>query len=699
MIEQLRLRNFRRYRDATLRFEAGVNFIEGRNNVGKTSLFYAIEYALFGRVENFKTIRSLMQPGKRSLGVELVFQGQKSGKYRLQRMHQLPAKSKKTLEGHFTLKEILDDGERYLLASDFGDTEDKLALKMQELTGLTRRLFSIALHMRQGEIPQILEGAKQLDIVLGVTAASMAEDELRQMALELEKESAGLPVLLERLRSIGGELGKVTEEATNLNAERKATADKLKAMGEAPDPRAELDRQLGPLNEKLAGFEDRLQKTELARQRLDDEKQRQVEAIKSGTKEDVEKELAKFEAEAAKRGGTLEKLRSDLEGVNAEQRKLDAQRGDLAGRIERRKSLPKGKGAKCEMCGAPIKAADTAKELADWTAELEKLDKTLADCRERQKKHQAAVDAENSAERKQHERVTQLTRQRDHLAQIETDLSKREKQLAEATDAEKAAFAAIQTEAKTLAPKLQAAKYEVTWKLDAEPAAVIDSIRSAIEALRQTLAERVGRQIAERQALADLLERFEVQAQGLQRRQSDLEREQATATAEASAQQVKAARAVRFRGISAGFKAFQVQIRSEAASKLAADTIELHRQLAETDEFASLSIDPAQYSVQVTPRDLGEEVPAGLYEGGGHRLLLGLAFRLAVARLVDQHPFLILDEPTYGLDMPHREALLNRIGNQNMARQILLITHQAPSNVTGRRIKVARQDKETVVVE
>ena len=67
MIERLRLRNFRRYRDATLRFQPGVNFIEGQNNVGKTSLFYAIEYAFFGRVENFKTIRSLMQPGKRSL--------------------------------------------------------------------------------------------------------------------------------------------------------------------------------------------------------------------------------------------------------------------------------------------------------------------------------------------------------------------------------------------------------------------------------------------------------------------------------------------------------------------------------------------------------------------------------------------------------------------------------------------------------
>ena len=108
--------------------------------------------------------------------------------------------------------------QRYLLASDFGDTEDKLALKLQELIGLTRRLFSVALHMRQGDIAAILDGARQLDIVLGVTAASMAEEELRQLALEFEKESAGLPVLLERLRSVGAERSSVRQEAPRQGA-------------------------------------------------------------------------------------------------------------------------------------------------------------------------------------------------------------------------------------------------------------------------------------------------------------------------------------------------------------------------------------------------------------------------------------------------------------------------------------------------
>src|SRR5262245_47783101 len=422
MIERARLRNFRRYRDATLRFEGGVNIIEGENNVGKTSLFYAIEYALFGRVDNFKTIRSLMQPGKRSLGVELVLRGRNGERFRLQRVHQMPPKSKKTLEGHFTLKELLEEGERYLLASDFGDTEDKLALAIRDLTGLTRRMFSVAVHMRQGDMPSILDGAKELDIVLGVTAAAMAEDELRQMAMELEKECAGLPVLHERLRSLGSELTNVSEELTTVRSERTATDKKLEALGEAADPRVELDRQLGPLNGKVAAFEECQRASHLARHRLDDENHRFAETSGAGTRDEVEKELAALAATSAARAKTLDRLRGELERAGTEQRKLEARRGDLAGRIERRKSLPKGKGAKCEVCGAPIKAAETAKELAEWTAEIDQLDKALGDAETQLKRLQTSADAESAAERKQLERAAQLTRHRDQLVQLEATI-------------------------------------------------------------------------------------------------------------------------------------------------------------------------------------------------------------------------------------------------------------------------------------
>lgn len=701
MIERVRLRNFRRYREAALVLKPGVNFIEGQNNVGKTSLFYAIEYALFGRVENFKTIRSLMQPGRRSLGVEVVFRGPTGERYLLQRAHIMPPKSKTKMDGHFTLKALAEDAERYLLASDFGDTEDQLALKLQELTGLTRRLFSVALHMRQGDIAAILDGAKQLDIVLGVTAAAMAEDELRQMALELEKETAGLAVLQERLRALGGELTQVAAEAAKATAEQKHTAHKLAALSGATAGGAtgNLEGLVVPLLERADALEEAADARASAEQRLSDEKERRAEVGTDVSTEAADAELAKLKADGAERAATAKALRADLADASAAHRKLDQRRGDLSGRIERRRGLSTDARATCEACGAPIDPAHVAKELTTWTAELDALDSAIEESEGKQAELRDALATEETAERAASERAAELKRVRDQISQLDAAVAKRQKEFDAASGAVTAAFAALKADANAASPKLAKAGFEPKWALSGDPADAVESVRDAIQAMRTAQAERAGRQTAQRQGLTELLERIDAQAAALTKRQAELEREQATTAAEVNSQTAKAARAVRFRRLSAGFKELQTRIRSDAATKLAADTLALHRQLSQRDEFEALTIDSTHYAVQVVPRDIGEEVPAGLYEGGGHRLLLGLSFRLAVARLVEHCPFLLLDEPTYGLDAAHREALLNRIADLTVAKQYLLVTHQAMGDVAGNRIQVARQGKETIVVE
>src|SRR5207249_3819139 len=104
----------------------------------------------------------------RSVGVELIFNGRDGNEYRLQRLHALPPRAKSPVrpgdgarslarttkvEGHFTLKVKIkpdgdaekaeDAGERYVLSSDFQDHEEALALKLQEILGLSRRSFDV----------------------------------------------------------------------------------------------------------------------------------------------------------------------------------------------------------------------------------------------------------------------------------------------------------------------------------------------------------------------------------------------------------------------------------------------------------------------------------------------------------------------------------------------------------------------------
>src|SRR5262249_4361822 len=159
--------------------------------------------------------------------------------------------------------------------------------------------------------------------------------ELRQMALELEKESAGLAVLEERLRGFSGELVKAAGEMSALAGEKQTLAEKLAALGEAADPRMEFERRGAPLAAVLTTHQRRFEEAELARRRLVDEQERRDAALRQGGKEEVDKELAKLETEAAARAKALKKVRGELEELEAGQRKLDQQRGDLSGRIER----------------------------------------------------------------------------------------------------------------------------------------------------------------------------------------------------------------------------------------------------------------------------------------------------------------------------------------------------------------------------
>src|SRR6185437_4667171 len=130
---------------------------------------------------------------------------------------------------------------------------------------------------------------------------AMAEDELRQLALELEKESAGLPVLRERIRAIGAELDQVTKEASTIAAERATTTAKLAVLGEAPDPRKELDRRLSPLMIAIASMDEHSLGIQLAARRRDDERERLDEQLKAGPKEAIEKELTELAAKTATR--------------------------------------------------------------------------------------------------------------------------------------------------------------------------------------------------------------------------------------------------------------------------------------------------------------------------------------------------------------------------------------------------------------
>src|SRR5262249_19559513 len=153
------------------------------------------------------------------------------------------------------------------------------------------------------------------------------------------------------------------------------------------------------------------------------------------------------------------------------------------------------------------------KELTQWTADLEQLEKSLAEFQAKQATLRDSIDRENAGEK----------------------FAKRQAEADTTATTEKEALGTVLKEAKSIAAIAKEAGVEATWDERGEPAAIAASIRHAIQALKQAMAEKAGRSLAQKQALTELIQRFEVQAQTMTKRQTDLEREQAAALADAGA--------------------------------------------------------------------------------------------------------------------------------------------------------------------
>ena len=673
MIERIWLRNFRRYVDEKVDLTKGVNFIDGPNNAGKSTVLYAIEYALFGRVGAIKQIHTLMHPGSKEVGVELRFVGVDGARYRLQRMHEKPPRSRTNVVGHFTLKRLNDDGEVYVLSTDFQDKEEQLALKLQEILGLSRRLFDVAVHVKQGEIASMLEGAPELDTVLGVTASVLAADEMRAMALEREKEAGSLSVLEATLLGLRDDIVDGEARAQKAEAEVASVRAEEEALQERRAHNAAALAAVDAFGDAVDAFEGALDDVRSLKSEVD----RLTAAVTTLGNVDV---LA-AEQESLEAGQGAQ--REELSRLDDERSRLERHQGDLLGRIARREA--QGTAPSCESCGQAVDVAAALAGLKAWQDEA------------------AASEAKIAATR-----VAQATTS-EALAVAEV----RRKEIV----ASRSTWEALASAQSALAvPMAAVAKAEVNLRqgaaaLGGEGADVVEAGADLADVVGETLHKRLEGWLEERRVILQSERvRTETILEGLSARRSRAEellaelrergkgaaRECARVEAEVERLQEKKALAVRLRKLAAAFKELQVTLRDQAAAELSVEVLNLHQQLsAPEQEYKTLSIDPARYVVNVTPHDIGSEVPAHLFQGGGHKLLLGLAFKLAVARRVGACPFILLDEPTYGLDEQRRASLLGRIAGLEASKQMILITHHDVGDVDGHHIRILKKGKKS----
>jgi exonuclease SbcC len=400
IVERLRLKNFRSYKEAEVAFEPGVTLFEGDIGSGKSSLLFAIEFALFGLAD---------VPGE-----HLLRAGEKDGLIELQfrnagRTYTVGRKLTRSKAGGATQKDafLVVDGvkEDYSVEQLRAAVIKVLGFRENAATKSKSQVFRYGVFTPQEEMKSILEqGAEErrqtLRRAFGIEEykrarenADLLKQALRERAAGLEAVLAGVPRLEEERQAalrerdmFESQVKGAKAQRTAAQAERKEAEARLRE-GEALETRErEAERALSTIEvertkqaERKLFAETRLK--ELTALEGEVEPLREAAAAMPRLEEDLAAAEAKEEArrkldqELAKAETRLKSLEARKEEIAQESemlRKVTNSSGEIqAGKRaldEARKALEKVR----EEAAAAREAADRAASLKVRLASLER---------------------------------------------------------------------------------------------------------------------------------------------------------------------------------------------------------------------------------------------------------------------------------------------------------------------------------------
>ncbi|MHA1499080.1 MAG: AAA family ATPase [Promethearchaeota archaeon] len=800
MIESIRLKSFRKHEDMILEFDEKFNLIHGRNNAGKTTVFFAIEYCLFGGVLGFKKISQLTSFKSKTIGVELIFRSRNGDRFKLQRMHKLVGKTL-AAKGFFTLKKLGDDGESYIMASDFGDREEALSLKINELTGISKRFFETGIHFHQGTISEILNGSKKLDIVFGITAASTLSDIFKIKALEYEKELGNIDKVKIQLDQSLKEKAESTEKAKDqakkieglqnniivkeeqiksLQIMKKTSEDISSAVVEYETSKKNFDEikvkdvlfrkefeelkakygSKSKLDDKLKAGQKNVEKTKKELKNIEIKIDNSQDSIRTSEKEQIEiknklknivdvteelKELtqevggkqelkSQLSSDSSKVKETFQKitqLEQELEQLQVILRDSEREKGDIDGMLNRRIST-KDK-PKCEYCGAPIDPSKIQEEISKLQTSLKVLEKKITTSEKKsnssKRKKISGLDLEKNLttitqnlkkqEKSIEEYKKQLNETRSKESEINKDLNTLETQLTQYDDLEHK-INGTKNELENYEKNLEKmiddlislcngiqqnltnqieglkdkdnefanAVLQVVGKLKiTKDNFTYDSITKIRDELKELILTKNSEITTTLDILKTQLQEYEEYEKDVQAQILKLDKEIAKFEKEINLLKNKEALTKKYRSFQNAFNEVQNIIRQNASKVLEQKILSIHKNLSADDEFEKVNIDSDNYSLSVLPKGIesDELYPAMVYQGGGHKLILGLSYKIALGDLIGSPPFLLIDEPTEFMDSNNRINLLSNLSAISDKSQILLITHQDVDKIQAKK--------------
>ncbi|PIO06310.1 hypothetical protein COT29_01610 [Candidatus Micrarchaeota archaeon CG08_land_8_20_14_0_20_59_11] len=659
----LDIENVRSYSSARVAFPPGVTLFEGDIGSGKSSLLYAIEFALFG-LGDLKAEHVLRHGARHGF---VALEAEINGRQYVFR---------RTLERKKTVQQgeacIIEDG----VSRSYAPSEMKPAVL--KILGFneppspksTSEIYRYAVFTPQEEMKLVLslkddERLQTIRKALRVEEYKTAQDNAKTLLQDVRRSEDRLEGALEDAESLDKEKAEIEAKITSWKNETKKLGDAAKCASDAFVVADNAFSAISKERERLLVLKNEAQSLERA---IEEKKKAAKQCADDAVR--VEREIAEKKARAQAKPPSKKSadLRAEADALRKEL--MEASGGASALEMKARESDKLAKAGKCPTCGQPtggdfakhaehaLKEAAAKREVA---AHLEAKEKTL------RAELDAAVAAENEYRRAQEiakeiaDKEAFLAQLRERASKAETELPGLEQKLKDAhasmkgADAVFADYAALET----------ARKKADACRMDAERllAGARASLESLVERL-SSLAEKIAGKAAERKMLAKVVAV-----------RSWLEEYFAPSLASIEAH-VLASYNADFNALFAKWFAL----------------------LVEEGEL-DVSVDES-FTPQVVQNGFEQDVSA---LSGGEKTAVALAYRLALNALVRREcaslktNLLILDEPTDGFS---REQIyrMRDVFDELKSEQVILVSHERELEAFSDKIfRITKKAGESVV--
>jgi exonuclease SbcC len=665
-IEIVQLENIRSHVKSTVPFTRGFNCLVGGLGCGKSSVLYAVDFALFGEPIG-RSFEYLLREGADSGKVAVQF-AQNGKTYKL--IRGLKRRGKGTSQDFEELKLFEDET---LIASM---KTDAITEQFKAITGLDKELYREIVWVRQEHLKELLNAAprerqKRLDELFGLADYETAWSNIAEYQREYEGERRAYekdPDVV-GLEKLSAECNQVTEEFTLLEIELQ---DAVRKLTEARRTLDDADSKLKRLEEKRLSVEELRRKEAHVKANIANTRETQasltqrVEGKKSivenlrqrqsSIDEQVNAYKRKLEEVGIPANGPAEALRQQLAALDDQISSLKAeQEATLRNmQIDQRRTASLSLESRCPLCLQPLN--DEYKN-----GLMQRIQGENAERQNAIKQLQSRIEDLQRTKSVAAEAFSNLQALTARTEDLKTRISEEEQNLSD--------LSAEFMEKQKLGAELQMQLESIQFEISRFDMADLEAARAQREqAFRQYYLLESDLRTRENRK-KDLLKRLDETKDRIDRAQQKLERME------------KIGKVIEVIGaIRDAYRSIQPKLRGEFVKVLRSFVQQVLDGLVGEAPLLNVLIDET-YTPYVKSESGAEREVSNL--SGGERTLLAFAYRLGLGQLIMQSrtghglSMLLLDEPTESLGREDGsiDRLAEAISRFKAIEQIIAVTH------------------------